>query len=136
MSGTILNVGVLIMIKIKIAKNYLFVSNPLSLMKSLIFALDIGAHFSNLSMFEYETDSPTECKTSTRSCDCNTRWTDSSIAKRSGDKYPLFLQNCIGACATAIFWSSFFFCCLSLWFRVYHIKESFQWCRYFNSQLF
>lgn len=62
MSGAILSVGVLIMIKIKIAKIYFFGSNPLSLMKSLIFALDIEAHFSNLSMSEYEIDSPTECK--------------------------------------------------------------------------
>ena len=89
-------------------------SSSLLLTKSSNFTLDVAAHIWNLSSSEYETENPTKCNTSTRSCDRDTLWRNSPIAIRSGDKYPSFLKNCINACATAIFRNSFFFPAVSV----------------------
>ena len=78
--------------------------NSLPLVKSWNFTLDTAARFWNLSTSEYETENPTESNTSTRSCDRDTLWRNSSW----------FLQNCINACATAIFQSSLFFSAISV----------------------
>ena len=100
-------------------------SDSLTRTKSSNFTLDTTAHFSNSSTSKYGTENPTECNTSTRSRDRDTFWTNSPITKRSGDKYCSFLQNCINACATAFFWSSFFLSAVSVRDLEYFIVRKF-----------